>query len=42
MIEFIIKALLLIFVSLVVIPILGICMCIPVLNVFVYMNVREL
>lgn len=42
MVEFILKALLLIFTSLVLIPILGILMCVPVLNIFVYKMVREL
>lgn len=42
MIEFGLKALLIIFFTLVVLPILGILMCVPILNVFVYKKVRRL
>lgn len=42
MIEFGLKAILLIFISLVLIPILGILMCVPILNVFVYKRLRQL
>ena len=42
MIEFGIKALLIIFITLVILPILGICMCIPILNLFVYKFMRGL
>ena len=42
MIEFGLKVILIIFISLVVLPILGIFMCIPALNVYVYKRLRQL